>query len=84
MAAGTFQHLLLHPVQDFLNLFGKLFKAYRVFFSGIPAADYSLSVFNILRTALDTYRDASHFLLCELEARALICSVHFHAHTSFF
>ena len=39
----------------------------------------SLTILDILRAALDTDRDTTHFLLCEFESRALVCVVYFYA-----
>ena len=82
VSSCSFQHFLLHSIQNFLYLCCKLFEFHYVFLSSISSADNSLSVLDILRTALDSYWNTAHFLLCEFESRALVCSICLHADSS--
>src|SRR5699024_7035278 len=48
VGSGSLQHVFLHGIQYFLYFCRKFFKRYHIFLSGIPAADHSLSVLDIL------------------------------------
>ena len=75
----TLQHIFLDCFQDFLYFLHKLIKCNSIFLSCITTANDSLTILDILRAALDTNRNTTHFLLCEFESRALVCVVYFYA-----
>ena len=79
MLTCTLQHIFLDCFQDFLYFLHKLIKCNSIFLSCITTADHSLTILDILRAALDTDRNTTHFLLCEFESRALVCVVYFYA-----
>ena len=68
-------HILLDLVEKLSNLCSNICNCTLDLFSCVTSYKYTLTCLKILRSDLDTYRNSSHLLLRELEARSSVCIV---------
>ena len=75
----TLQHVMLLLLQHLRYLLRKLLNRCGNLFACISAHDHCHTIFDILRSKLNTHRNSAHLLLREFPSRALLGIVEFHA-----
>ena len=69
------EHIFLDLIEELTDFCRYFWDSALNLFSCISSYKYALACLEILRSNLDTYRDSSHLLLCELESGCSVCIV---------